>query len=120
MTKMMSFTKYEHQVLPKLRDQLNQAESVEDVKKFFVGSIQELFGLVTDGNVTPAYEDISLLPDQEPFYSLAPQLTNNVAIQALADSDLNAVLARLAEQAAHRYKHLAKNNTKTNLKIKNH
>ena len=66
MTKMMSFTKYEHQILPKLRDQLNQAESVEDVKKFFVGSIQEFFGLVTDGNVTPDYEDISLVPDQEP------------------------------------------------------
>ena len=120
MTKMMSFTKYEHQVLPKLRDQLNQAESVEDVKKFFVGSIQEFFALVTDGNVTPAYEDISLVPDQEPFYLLAPQLSDNAEIQALADSDLNAVLTRLAEQAAHRYKHLAKNNTKTNLKIKNH
>lgn len=120
MTKMMSFTKYEHQILPKLRDQLNQAESVEDVKKFFIGTIQELFSLATDGNVTAAYEDISLLPEQEPFYSLAPQLTDNVAIKALADSDLKAVLARLAEQAANRYKHLAKNNTKTNLKIKNH
>lgn len=117
---MMSLTKYEHQVLPKLRDQLNQAESVEDVKKFFIGNIQELLALATDGDLTADYEDIVLFPDQQPFYSLAPQLTNNAAIVALADSDLNAVLTRLAEQAAHRYKHLEKNNSKTNMKIKNH
>ena len=120
MTKMMSLTKYEHQVVPKLRDQLNQAESVEDVKKFFIGNIQELLALATDGSLTADYEDIILLPDQQPSYSLSTQLTSNAAVVALADSDLNAVLTRLAEQAAHRYKHLAKNNSKTKLKIKNH
>ncbi len=120
MTDMMSFSKYEHQVLPKLRDQLNQAESVEDVKKFFVGVIQEFLNLATDGDVTADYEDISLLPEQDPCYALSPQLTNSTEIKALANSDLNAILTRLSEQAANRYKHLAKNNTKTNLKIKNH
>ncbi len=120
MTAMMSLSKYENQVLPKLRDQLNHAESVEDVKKFFVGVVQEFLGLATDGDVTADYEDISLLPEQTPSYGLSPQLTNNTAIKALADSDLNAILARLSEQAANRYKHVAKNNIKTNLKIKNH
>ena len=120
MTQMMSLTKYEHQVLPKLRDQLNQAESVEDVKKFFIGTIQEFLALATDGNVSANYEHISLLPEQTPFYSLAPQVTNSEALKGLGDSDLTAVLHRLAEQAANRHKHLTKNNTKTNLKIKNH
>lgn len=120
MTQMMSLTKYEHQVLPKLRDQLNQAESVEDVKKFFISTIQEFLGLATEGNLSADYNDISLLPDQKPCYALAPQVTNSVAIKELADSDLNAILQRLAESAANRYKHLTKNNTKTNLKIKNH
>jgi hypothetical protein len=120
MTEMMSLSKYEHQVLPKLRDQLNHAESVEDVKKFFVGIIQEFLGLATNGDVAADYEDISLLPEQDPCYALSPQLSNSTAIKALADSDLNAILARLSEQAANRFKHVAKNNTKTNLKIKNH
>jgi len=120
MTKMMSLTKYEHQVIPKLRDQLNQSESVEDVKKFFIGNIQELLALATGGDLTADYEDILLLPDQQPYYSLAPQLAGNDALLALADSDLNAVLARLAEQAANRYKHVEKNNSKTKMKIKNH
>ena len=120
MTDMISLSKYEHQVLPKLRDQLNQAESVEDVKKFFVGIIQMFLSLATDGDVTAEYEDISLLPEQDPSYSLSPELTSNTAIKALANSDLNAILKRLSEQATNRYRHLAKNNAKTNLKIKNH
>lgn len=120
MTKMMSFTKYEHQVLPKYRDQLNQAESVEDVKKFFIGTIQKLLQLATAGNLTAAYEDISLLPDEQPGYSLEPQIKNSTEMKEMDNSDINAILKRLAEQAVHRHKHLEKNNTKTNLKIKNH
>ena len=120
MTQMMSFTKYENQILPKYRDQLNQAESVEDVKKFFIGTIQEFLGLATDGNLMAAYEDIALLPDESPGYSLKPQVKNSTEMKELKNSDVNAVLKRLAEQAVHRHKHLAKNNTKTNLKIKNH
>ena len=120
MTQMMSLTKYEHQVLPKFREQLNQAESVEDVKKFFVGTIQEFLGLATGGNLAANYEDISLLPDAQPSYMLASHVTDSHAMKALAASDLCAVLQRIAEQASHRYKHLTKNNVKTNLKIKHH
>lgn len=120
MTKMMSFTKHEHQVLPKFRDKLNQAESVEDVKKFFVGTIQEFLGLATEGKLKAAYDDISLLPDESPGYSLVPELKNSTEMKEMENSDVNAILKRLSEQAVHRHKHLSKNNTKTNLKIKNH
>lgn len=120
MTQMMSFTKYENQILPKYRDQLNQAESVEDVKKFFIGTIQEFLGLATEGSLTPDYDDISLLPDESPGYSLESQVKDSLEMKKLANSDIHAVLNRLAEQAVHRHKHLSKNNSKTNLKIKNH
>ena len=117
---MMSLTKYEHQVLPKLRDQLNQSESVEDIKKFFVSTVQEFLALATDGKVSVNYEDVTLLPEQEPFYLLATHVTESNALKVLQNSDLNAVLQRFAEQSANHYKHLTKNNSKTNLKIKNH
>ena len=120
MTEMMSLTKHEHQVLPKLRDQLNQSESVEDVKKFFISTIQEFLELATEGNLSVDYEDITLLPEQEPYYALSQQVVDSKEIKDLEDSDLKAVLKRLAEQAAHRHQHLTKNNAKTNLKIKNH
>ena len=45
MTQMMSLTKYEHQVIPKLRDQLNQAESVEDVKNFLSALFRSFLAL---------------------------------------------------------------------------
>lgn len=120
MTQMMSLTKYEHQVVPKLRDQLNQSESVEDVKKFFISTIQEFLELATEGSLSAGYEDIALIPEQAPYYSLSSQIVDSSAMKELEDSDINAVLQRLAEQAAHRHQHLSKNNTKTNLKIKNH
>jgi hypothetical protein len=116
----MSLTKHEHEVLPKLRDQLNHAESVEDVKKFFINVVQEFLGLATAGSLAANYEDISLVPDQTPYYSLASSVAESDAIKSLGASDLDAILQRLAEQAAHRHHHLAKNNEKTKLKIKNH
>ena len=120
MTQMMSMTKYEHQVLPKFRLQLNHAESIEDVKKFFIGTVQEFLQLATEGGLAASYEDILLLPDKTPSYSLTSEVMNNVAMKALEDSDVGSVLQRMAEQASHRYTHLTKNNVKTNLKIKNH
>ena len=120
MTQMMSFIKYEHQILPKFREQLNQAESVEDVKKFFIGTIQQFLELATDGNISADYEDILLVPDSKAGYSLNAQLANSKEMKEMENSDLTAVISRFAEQAVHRHKHLAKNNTKTNLKIKNH
>lgn len=120
MTQMLSLTKYEHQVLPRLRDLLNQSESVEDVKKFFIETVQEFFELATEGKLAIEYEDITLTPEKEPYYSMSKKIMADETMKELADSDLDAVMHRMAEQAAHRHKHLMKNNVKTNLKIKGH
>jgi len=42
MTKQISFTKQENELLPDYRNKLNQAESVEDVRKFFIYAANEL------------------------------------------------------------------------------
>lgn len=120
MTQMQSLTKYEHQVLPKLRDQLNQSESVEDVKKFYVATVQEFVELATEGKLEIDYDDIVLTPEQEPFYKLSDKVMSSDAMKELGDSDFDAVMHRMAEQASHRHAHLMKNNTKTNLKIRDH
>ena len=120
MTQMMSLTKYEHQVLPKLRQQLNISESVEDVKKFFIGAVQEFLRSATNNDVEAEFDEIELCPDQHPAFALASELEENATMQELKASDMYAILGRLAEQAANRYTHLSKNTVKTNLKIKNH
>ena len=49
MARQLSFSKYEQELRPELRQNLNIAESTEDVKKFFVYTIQKLFGKVLEG-----------------------------------------------------------------------
>lgn len=120
MTHVISLTKYEHEVLPKFRAQLGHAESVEDVKKFFVAAVQELLSLATGGELVADYEDIKLQPDDAPYYTLNKNILDSVPIKALGASDLSAVMQRIAEQAAHHHNHLAKHNEKTNLKIFHH
>lgn len=120
MTTNISLSKYEKQVLPKFRDKLNQSESEEDVKKFFVETIERFLSLAIDGPVKSQYGDIQLVPEKSPYYLISPELLNQQTMQSLQNSDLNAVLKRIAEPAAHRYLHLAKHPEKTNSKIKGH
>jgi hypothetical protein len=42
MTKQIFFSKYEQKVLPNFRQKINEAESTEDVKKFFIYTVKEL------------------------------------------------------------------------------
>lgn len=120
MTTMTSLSRFEKLVLPKFRDQLNQSESEEDVKKFFVETVERLLNLATNNAVDPQYNDIQLVPGQHPFYQLAPALAECEPMRALENSDLRYVLKRIAEPAAHRYQHILKHPEKTNSKIKGH
>lgn len=120
MTTNIPLSVFEKQVLPKLRNQLNHAESEEDVKKFFVETVERLLSMATGRSASPQYDDIVLVPEEEPYYRLAPGLLNSEAVQALNNSNFEAVMKRLAEPAAHRYKHIAKHPEKTNAKIKGH
>lgn len=120
MTTNISLSKFEKQVLPKFRDKLNQSESEEDVKKFFVETIERLLSLAIDAKVDTQYGDIQLVPETSPYYHITPELLNREALQTLQNSDLTAVLKRIAEPAAHRIMHLSKHPEKTNSKIKGH
>ncbi|MBU1163555.1 MAG: hypothetical protein KKA75_05325 [Proteobacteria bacterium] len=119
MTKQTSFSKYEQKVLPNFRQKIGAAESTEDVKKFFVYTIQELFESIFAEKIDFEYEDIELTPGKEPYYLLSKQLvSSNEFKSAWNDSDLPRLLSRLAETAVNRYKHLKKGPEKTDSKIR--
>ena len=62
MVRQLSYTKYENEILPELRQKLNQAESTEDVKKFFTQTIRVLFEkiyLIYSSGKTPNWWIIS-------------------------------------------------------------
>ena len=119
MTKQISFSKYEQKVLPNFRQKIGAAESTEDVKKFFVYTVQELFESIFAEKIDFEYEDIELMPGKEPYYILNKQLVfSNEFKSVWNDSDLPRLLSRLAETAVNRYKHLQQHPEKTDSKIR--
>ncbi len=119
MTKQHSFTKIENELLPEFRRKIGAAESTEDVKKFYVYTMQHLFNRVFAGKIDLEYEDVVLLPDQSPSFSI------NDRIQGMEDfttvwnsSDLPHVVSRFTETTLKNLKHLEKNPAKTELKIR--
>lgn len=118
MSRQASYTKYEREITAEFRDRLNHAESDEDVRKFFVAAAGQLFEKAFNGQVEPHYEDIVLTPGRAPYYELRGELASSALIaDAIRHSDIDDILARLAEQASHHFKHEAGNPAKTNLKI---
>ena len=119
MTKQLSFSKLENEIMPDFRNRINQAESAEDVKKFFVYAVNELMNNVFAGKLRFEYGDISLAPATDQQFSVAERLLGTKEFTEIWNgSDLRHVTGRLAQTAANRYKHLEKHPEKTNAKIR--
>lgn len=119
MTKTQSFSKAENELLPKFRKLTNEAESTEDVKKFFVYCIQELFEHALEGQLNLQFDDVGLQPEGAPPFFISNQVQTNTAFaEVWQNSDLPHIVTRFAEQAVGRYKHLEKKPTKTEAKIR--
>ena len=117
MSERFSFTKYENELRSLYRDRLNKAESTEDVKKFFVYTVMELFEKIFDQKIKIHYEDISLDPESKPPYRLSQHLRDNPELNlALEQSDLDVILNRMAQSAANRYMNLMRNTERSNSK----
>ena len=118
MARQLSFSKYEQQLRPELRQNLNIAESTEDVKKFFVYTIQKLFGRVLEGKEAFQYEDIRLAPLEQSGFIISDKVLGDPEFAAVwQNSDLSNIVKRIADAASNRHKHLQKNPAKTESKI---
>ena len=118
MVRQLSFSKYEQELRPELRQNLNIAESTEDVKKFFVYTIRKLFGKVLEGKDSFRYEDIKLAPLEQSGFIISDKLLGNSEFAAVwQNSDLSNIVKRIADSASNRHKHLQKNPAKTESKI---
>ena len=114
-----SFTKYENEILPDFRKKLNLAESTEDVINYFVNTTMELFENIFADKIDFDYEDIALLVDREPHYTVSKRLFSlKESTSVWNDSDLSRVIGRFAKSAMNRYKRLEKYSEKTDTKIR--
>ncbi|MFZ5759772.1 MAG: hypothetical protein ACOY4H_07930 [Thermodesulfobacteriota bacterium] len=119
MTTQLSFSKIENELLPEFRRKIGAAESTADVKKFFVYTMQELFRQVFAGQIEVGFDDIALLPNQAPPYSISATVQDHDSFSVIwASSDLPHVISRFTETALNRYRHLEKNPGRTEAKIR--
>jgi hypothetical protein len=101
-----SFTRHEHDLSHKYRNDLNHAESSEDVKKFFTYAMQELLKRVLGESVVVRFEDVALAADSR-GYAVSARIGADAGFaRAMAESDLGAIMQRFAETAQHRLHHL--------------
>lgn len=119
MTKQLSFTKIENDLLPEFRKKIATAESTEDIKKFFVYTMQDLFDRVFDGKIELEFDDISLHSSEDSSYRLHDRIQSmEVFLSACNSSDLSQVISRFADAALKNLKHIEKNPAKTESKIR--
>lgn len=121
MTYVRSYTHIERELMHHYRDQLNHAESDEDIKKFFSRTIQHLLSEVMDGSISVGDRDATLNPGTPPYYEISDRLAGSDAFRELRErSDITAVLKRFAEPAAKHCRHLRGHPEKTEAKIRHH
>jgi hypothetical protein len=119
MTTQLSFTKIENELLPEYRRKVGSAESTEDVKKFYVYTIQDLLRQVFAGKIDPAFDEITLQPDQQPAFVFSSGIAGNEEFVSIWNSsDLPNVVTRFTETAVNHYRRLEKNPKKTEAKIR--
>jgi len=120
MTKQISFSKHENEVIHGFRNKMNTAESTEDVKKFFNYTVIKLLNDIFEDSVKIDYEDIRLKTDGKKSYLIEDSLLKQEQFQNIwNNSDIKRILGTLADISLKRYKHLGTNPEKTKLKIKN-
>lgn len=120
MTDFRSHSRVENELTPKFRNDLNHAESTEDVKKFFNYTLQDLLARVLGASTRIEYEDIAL-GDRKKLYRVSKRLSAEPTYtRALDDSDLGAIMGRFAESAQKRMRHLETHPEKTQSKIRSH
>jgi hypothetical protein len=112
-----SYTKIEHELRPRLREQMDQAESTEDVRKFFIYIALELLQKASGDDDIAEYRDIDLDPNAPGGYTLSDDLRAKPEfVDVWANSDMERIMGDFAETAVNAFRHRQKHPEKTDKK----
>lgn len=119
MTRQMSFKMHQREVEPHFRNQIEAAESTEDVRKFFERTALDFLRRAIGEQVDVQPGDVLFNTALESGYTLSQRLLESEEFRLVhEDSDLPFILRILSERAVNRYKHLVtKQPDKTEKKI---
>ncbi len=111
--KVLSHVKYEKELESAYRERLSLIKKPEEIGRVFVEFALILLEKI-DQRIDKSFSDqIFFDPTNENGYRLSASLTNLLS-EHLANSDLPAILKRMASTAAHRYRSLTSDNERTN------
>ncbi|MFC1513262.1 hypothetical protein ACFL5J_02320 [Thermodesulfobacteriota bacterium] len=119
MTVQRSYSKIEREIMDSYRHKIDLTESTEDVKKEFVYAVGTLVTKVFAGALTCRPDDVFLdAGAEEPWFHFSAGFEQEEKLQTeWHQSDLPAIVQRLAHKASKRYRHLDKHSDKTQSKI---
>ncbi len=119
MSRQVSFTKFEKELLPDFRQKINLAETAGDVKALYARTCLEFLDKALEGELSLEFEDIALQPDHDDKFVLSDRLLASPAFTDIwNNSDLPNVLARFTDTAINRFLRLEKHTEKTEAKIR--
>ena len=121
MENQVSFSTMGNECVHELRNKINTAENIIDLKNHFAFTVINFLNKVFEEQpIDIDADDIKFDPENKDLFILNERLTQNPDFKKLwENSDLKNVLYRFAESANHRYIHICKHNEKTNKKIRN-
>lgn len=118
MARGISYAYLENEIRYHFRNNLDQAESSEDVKKFFSHAVRKLLDKAFEGDITAEYEQVELGSDLHRPYLIHQRLMHNLTFtNAWFKTDLSTILERLAITAIKHMKHFDKMPHKAEWKI---
>lgn len=104
------FAKIEQNVRRAYRNNLNIAESTEDVKKFFWYALKDFFTQSFGGRVRVDIDDVVLERKVPGGFIMSTSLRRHPEVRSLwKSSGLQRIVARLAENALNHIQHLEEN-----------
>lgn len=111
---MYSYVQLEKEISGSYREQLSEVKKANEIEKVFTRNAVELIARVSENPVRPDSSEIKFNPDSDPFYDLGEELKKNERVrEAMTESDLPAILKRMAQDASKRYHHILRDDDRT-------
>lgn len=120
MTRRMSFTSAERELIPEFREKINHAEGVIDLENFFSYTVLKLLNKAMNGGLPLMPDDIQFAPESAAGFKISTRLKEDKLYQELMEnSDLEQIIRKFASAAAKRYVHFRKHQEKAPSNIRN-
>jgi hypothetical protein len=105
MSGMISFTKYEKEIIHHYREALIEAKRIDDVANTFIDTVFKLFKTIVPDLPDNYIEYVGFAPEANKKYIIDNPLKEYLE-DLFEKSDLESIVERLVEMAYNRYKHL--------------